>query len=57
MDAFLNKRLLYRMQHLLQPTNLGAGQSAAVKDLLVPPTSFPWISIVLLLLGVLFYII
>lgn len=55
MDSFLNKRLLYRMQHLLQPTNLGAGQSAAVKDLL--PSSFPWISIILLLLGILLYLI
>ena len=56
MDSFLNKRLLYRMQQLLQPTNLGAGQNAAVKDLLVP-SNFPWISVILLLLGILLYVI
>ena len=54
MDAFLDKRLTFRIQQLLQPaTHLGAGQTAAIKDLM--PTKFPWIGVVCLLLGIVFF--
>tara|TARA_B100000886_G_C20380790_1_gene473846 strand:+ start:359 stop:535 length:177 start_codon:yes stop_codon:yes gene_type:complete len=56
MDAFLDKRLVYRIQHLLQPTHLGAGQAAAIKELM-PTEDFPWISVMFMVLGIVFFML